>query len=176
MPRPSHRGANGSHRRWTPQAPALVAPGEVEVLDLLAGWSVAATRGEALPPPAWDLTRSQRRSGMRFWSWAAIGGTRNIQRAVCSRHGPAEPDLDRLAINWHGDWTMIPGRHEPGAAIGKPMPIFVFGGDNDGMLHDSLLWWTLQSFLAWTGNGNDASSAGEGAASLPEDIEWLVFE
>ena len=152
---------------------ALVAPGEVEVLDLLTWkWSVAATTGRGplaaagmgshtLPTPKWDAI-------LVVGCDPAVPGIFN--ELFVLDMGQRSPTWTSLAINWHGDWTMIPGRRTNfGAAIDEANAmIFVFGGDNDsGMLHDSLLVVDVAELLGLdTSNGNDASSAGEGAASL----------
>ena len=151
---------------------SLVAPGQIEVLDLDTWkWNTVATTGcgpraaggmssHTLPTPNWD-------SILVVGLNPAVPGIFNELFALDM--GQRSPTWTRLCIDWHGDWTMIPGRRMGfGSAIDcANSMVFVFGGENDsGMLHDSLLAIDVAELVGVDIKGTAADRAGvEGGAS-----------
>ena len=149
----------------------LVAPGEIEILDFETFlWSTIATTGRGphisagmsshtLPIPQLDKL-------LVIGEQAAVPGIFNEIFVLDT--GQQSSTWSRLAIHWHGDWTMVPGRRIKfgSAADDNAAMVFVFGGENDsGMLHDSLIAIDVADLV-----GDDNGSCKGNSSGLPSSV------
>jgi len=122
-------------------ASSLVAPGEIEILDLESQmWRVVATTGEGPEMCPGMHCHEMAETGKVLVISGENAGVFN--RLYMLDLTPPSPTWSCVRVDWRGDWTMIPGirTHYNSAVDCIGGSVLVFGGESStGMMHDSLL-------------------------------------
>ncbi len=133
----------------------IVPPGELEVLDFAAAGELVEEDGGVVAGPAWALRPTAGESPALDAGVAAhaVGerghvvllsnksaGLFNAPHVLDAASTPMQ--WSGLKLDWHGDWTMIPGCREShfSCADAERGALYIFGGESaNGMVHNTML-------------------------------------